>query len=490
MAKFIHYFTLPKLHITAVGKLTAPLILMLVVILPHAECVTAPGSIIKTDTPLNRETLTTEAQSKIDVISTQWQYDKYVSELFSKLSVPSLNLDVDTNSSSENVSDDDNETTDIDDSMNMNMNMNATTGFVWGLNVGNPATVYSWQTNWSYEERLTQLISDLNAINVSWVRIDVTWFEIEPYIYNHTLVAEVTNEIVDAYIASKNWSKFDTCVSMLTAAGINIVFILGCGYIHNLPYIANTAERISPDTVGWDYYLGDIYLYARAVVRRYGGDVQYWQIENELNAAGPTALLFGWRTLDLAWWHPVFLETLIATLASAVKIEANLSGYDMYTIHNFHTDVPGWSYYLTAWLDYLDIVGIDSYPNYLFGWPVLGETLGLKVELASILATYYDNTTESWVTKPVWVIETGYPTAPAERAFNELRQAEYVESAALSALAAGADGFFIFTITSSEEVIYPWWEPQSVEAHWGLIKPEFVYTDAWYVYGEIIASNP
>ncbi|MEW5759681.1 MAG: hypothetical protein AB1779_02820, partial [Candidatus Thermoplasmatota archaeon] len=350
-------------------------------------------------------------------------------------------------------------------------------GFGWGIDL---CCLYPW-SNWNDAKKIKQIISDLKSINIKWVRIGISWRNVIPLLHGNLTIAEVTNGMVDSLAKNISLGWHDAIIENLTSNNISILMVVGQGYKGSLPLIGNSSDRVSPDKIGRENYLGWIYLYVRAVVNKYCSKIRYWQIENELNAAGPTATFFKWRTEELSWWDPFFLKKLIATLSDAVYKEGKRAGLKLYTVHNFHTDVPGWEICVRAWLPYLDVIGIDTYPNYLLGWLQVGWVVGLKVLFAKLLSDK----------RPVWVIETGFPTAPKERGFDENRQAKYLESAASSAYNFGASVFIWFTITSSEVNQFPWYEPQAVESYWGIIKPGAnvtVYTKAWYAYESIINS--
>jgi hypothetical protein len=52
--------------------------------------------------------------------------------------------------------------------------------------------------------------------------------------------------------------------------------------------------------------------------------------------------------------------------------------------------------------------------------------------------------------RPVMVMETGYPTGPAEGGYDEGKQAQFIRDAFDSSVAAGVRGFFLFGARTSE----------------------------------------
>lgn len=385
----------------------------------------------------------------------------------------------------------------------------------------------------------SNVIPLLSELGVKWMRGTVTWRSVEPEIE----FAELTVEQVDAqpemiaeYIQSHNWSASDALLAAMKAGGLEPMMIVGHGYTGTLPYFGG--ERLTPDRIGRENYLGHIYLFARAAVERYNGDgemdapggqvVKFWQLENELNQAFFTAL-WGWRTpsfldaLGSAWRSWDFVTQLLETLSRAVEVEDP----EALTTVNFHTDVPeeinsgfllpSWQKSIRQWVDLVDVIGIDAYPNYYSPEPVKGEVLGELVAEAS----------EMGCGKPVVVVETGYPTGPSERGYTEQGQATYIQEAFQASVAAGAKGFFLFGVKTGEAhgtVITPedvanleylaelfdqgdffalltfalqnveYLEDhfsevlQTVEPYWGLVRSDGTHKPAWDVFQSI--ANP
>jgi hypothetical protein len=173
-------------------------------------------------------------------------------------------------------------------------------------------------------------------------------------------------------------------------------------------------------------------------------------IEGELNESQLTTL-FGWRSGD-NWKDSSFLTSLIKAMSNTVR-EVDTKTPITICFHtdihdNLHHHVLGrsvagklsWKEWLHEWRDYMDIVGIDAYPNYYIADPVRGHEVGEKVAEARAI-----------VDKPVMVMETAYPVpAPGEILpepvnFTEEKQAEYVRAALETSRSAGAQGFFYFS---------------------------------------------
>jgi len=299
-------------------------------------------------------------------------------------------------------------------------------------------------------------------LGAGWMRTQVTWRSVEPVVINRGItVADVDNNpgLIADYIQEQSWTGPDALIGQIIAAGLEPLVIVGHGYASTLPEF--DGATLTPDRIGRENYLGQIYLLSRAVVERYNGDgeldapggqvVRFWQLENELNQAFLTAL-WGWRepsfldALGCAWRDWTFVTQLLETLSAAVRAEDP----DAWTTVNFHTDVPAeinqgfllpsWENAIREWVSYVDIIGLDAYPNYYLPDPVRGEELQQRVATAS----------EMGCGKPVVVVETGYPTGPAERGYTEAGQAEFIQEAFDASVAGGAQGFFLFGVKTGE----------------------------------------
>ncbi|GAF86712.1 unnamed protein product, partial [marine sediment metagenome] len=176
--------------------------------------------------------------------------------------------------------------------------------------------------------------------------------------------------------------------------------------------------------------------------------IHFWNMENELNW---TCL---WRSFlaksiankeqQWAWLDGNFTKEVIETIRDAIEAEDPLA----IKTHNFNTApmmiadilailqvmtghpglaLPNWAvgwYSVLAWKDYVDVVGLGAYPNYIWSDPVLGYAVAPYVLTASQLTG-----------KPAMVVESGYPTSPNLSLpfppwwYTEENQAEYIRQA-------------------------------------------------------------
>lgn len=299
-------------------------------------------------------------------------------------------------------------------------------------------------------------------VGARYLRPTLSWRVVEPTVSPTGLtVAAVRADpsLVTQYLATHDFGAFDQRLGEIAAAGLVPVPIIGHGYTGTLPL--REGVPAAPDVLGREEYLARQYLFTRAVVERYDGDgvddapsglrIGLWQTENELNQAFFTAI-FGWRhpaffeALNSAWMDFAYMTELLHTLRTAVK-DADPTAL---TTMNFHTDVhpdlnlffrqPGWQSAIVLWRTEMDVVSFDAYPNYYRSTPPDGASVGARAGTVASLSCG----------RPVVVMETGYPSGPAEAGFDEVKQATFLREAFDSSLAAGVRGFFLFGAKTSE----------------------------------------
>jgi hypothetical protein len=352
--------------------------------------------------------------------------------------------------------------------------------FMWGFSHAlKPETIYVFEKNLTYEERLNKLISDFKEVGVNFYRTFVIWNDIDETIENINLkLHQIDDKMINKYIKEndKNFKKYDILVEKLKNNGIDIVFVLSAGYTWELPKYRvpsgrkeNNLKPIIPDNIGKENYIAQAVLHSKAVTRRYKHKVKFYLSEAELNVAGET-VLWGWRDGSL-WKDWDFLTELLKNLYFGVKEECK----DCLTTMNFHTDIT-FEKDVSLWVDFMDFVSLDAFPNYLSGFPVKGKEVGRRVKKAISLSKG----------KPVVVMETGYATNLKYLVFSghtEERQAQYIKEAAESVYRAGGRGFFYFSLVRCECSKPNLWEP---EEKYGLIRKDNTKKKGFYAYKEII----
>lgn len=351
---------------------------------------------------------------------------------------------------------------------------------LWGFShCGGYDTWYPW-SGLSNADRLARLLADLEASGANSFRPQVHWHQVEGFIADGgpARAEDVTEEMVAAYAAGEGttWGLYDQLVDGMVARRIEPHLVVGAAYDFQVP--GSPTGRAVPDAIGRERYIARAYLHVRAAVRRYSDRVHMWQLENELNGAGEM-LLVRWRS-GRAWVDTGFQTALLEALCRAVAEEDPTA----LRSHNFITDIRiirglyDWRHDVERWHPFLDIIGADSYPNYLFGWPSRGRAVGKRVAQVVEVARG----------KPVMVLECGYPVRPAHRGMSEGRQVQYARDAIAFAAEAGACGFYLYELCSPEgfPVEGPWsnrWL-QSIEPWWGMVRKDDTLRPSFYAYRE------
>ncbi len=346
---------------------------------------------------------------------------------------------------------------------------------LWGFaHCGFFDTWYPW-SGLPYEGKLARLISDLKESGANSFRPQIHWHQVEPVMIEGVYsIEDVTDDLVDAYAKGEldvSWGKYDQMVHSLVEARIEPHLVIAAGYSFQIPnaLIRDSYRRGIPDFIGKERYIAQAFLHTRAAVRRYIGKVYIWQIENELNAAAETLILARWRS-GSAWIDWGFLTQLVQTLSQAVKQE----NPQALCSHNFSLRPFLWRDDIQHWREFLDVIGIDPYPNYVFGFPQRGRSVGRFVKDAVAASEG----------KPVMVLESGYPVRPARRGYSESRQAAYIKDAIHSAVEAGVRGFYYYELCSHEgfPAEGPWSDKffQSIEPWWGLVRRDDTKRPGFY----------
>lgn len=394
-----------------------------------------------------------------------------------------------------------------------------------------------------FSQTPADVVSIATQLGVNSVRPTLSWRVVEPVVAPTGLtLADVQGNAayVSQWAAARSWASFDARLGEMLGAGLVPIPIVGHGFTGTLPNVGTAGGPVAgPDALGREEYLARQYVVTRATVERYDGDgvddapgsprVAIWQTENELNQALLTAI-FGWRTptffdaLGSAWADFTFVTRILQTLRAAVK-DADPTAL---TTMNFHTDIrdemmaffqqPTWMQSVALWRFQMDVIGVDAYPNYYRAAPVRGSEIGGRIAQIQPYACGM----------PIVVIETGYPTGPAEEGFDEAKQAQYLRESYDAAVAAGASGFLWFgartadqhtvTITPQDlanlDLVADAYENgdvnalvnflflnlayvqshftqvlQAVEPYWGIVRPDGSHKPAWDVMADIVAGQ-
>jgi len=289
-----------------------------------------------------------------------------------------------------------------------------------------------------------------------------------------------------------DWSATDEIIDAITAQGISPVPLVADAT--TAPFLSlddATALRIAPEEPDWidvdcaggrclgyagigrDRYIDAAFFHVAAAARRYRSVVALWNTENELNWAYVHVLFAGWRKGG-AWLDTGFCGRLLKALHDGVEAGDRFA----LTTMNLNIHDPLWMVKQLDWQDYMDVVGIGAYPNYLFSRPVLSGLLLSSISMARTIGG----------DRPVMVMETGYPTGPAERGYSVELQESYIESAAIGTVQRGATGYIHFKLDDVPNPP-PWREIQAVEHYWGLVDADGSRKGSFDTFGEIAGSH-
>jgi hypothetical protein len=334
-------------------------------------------------------------------------------------------------------------------------------------------SLFPWDTS-SFRDRLDKAYRLMKKAGAVSFRPHVHWNRVEPVIVNPGIKPhEVTDAMVERYAKGKDgvfWEETDLMVNRMLAHGIRPFLCLGAAYLHQVPLAEHKGKfiRFEGNAIPDDVYMGHLYLHARAVVRRYRGKCTHWQLENELNESGPTELIFRWRE-GRRWYSGSFSRAIIELLHRAVKEEDPRS----LTAHNYSMGfrrIPwlySWKSAIKEWDRYIDIIGYDPFPNYLKGEPI---------KIADDVARRTKEVRDLGLNKPIYILEDGYPVAPAGKGFSEDNQRRYVQELLEASEKHGLDGVFIYCFVSQEGAPGNEWHKRlqlnDIEDWWGYFRAD------------------
>ncbi len=354
---------------------------------------------------------------------------------------------------------------------------------LWGFShCGFYDTWYPW-SGLPYEGRLERLVGDMVQLGADSFRPQIHWHQVEP-----SLAAglsgpqDVTDELVDSYAGGDElirWELYDMLIDSLVAADIEPHVVIAAAYDFQLPAsrAGRTCARVTPDCLG---RTGTRVTPTSTPGRRSGDTVTGCTCGNwrTSSTARGDAAAGGLEDREIVVRLRDFRTALIEVLSRAVREEDPTA----LTSHNFLSEIRiirdafDWRNDVRRWLPYLDIVGVDPYPNYLFGWPSRGRAVGKRGEAGGRgLGGPSGDGPRIWLSRQA--TPEGY-----ERG----RQAEFVCDATASSVEAGACGFYYYELCSPEgyPVQGPWTNKyfQSIEPWWGLVRNDDTRRPAWYEY--------
>ena len=283
------------------------------------------------------------------------------------------------------------------------------------------------------------------ANGINWVEMDYAWNLIEPQ-----------PGVFD-------FSYYDKITKAARANGLHILAKLGNGYNGSRPTAPNWTYTLTPDA-----YLAAITAYARAVIVRYGDQIDGYALENEANIAAIHSLL-GWR---VGQWPQDRIVAIWKTLGDAVRLldpDATIALSLSATFFEQWT-LSGWfAAARSAGVPY-DMVGLQTYLCRFMRQPRCFDATAEQIRRVSALAG-----------KPVVVLETGYTSA--DPGATEDKQARFIEGIVPAIREAGATGVFIYEYLENPN------EPDATERGFGLVHPDRSPKPAWQSYGDVIRAT-
>ncbi|MFQ6607174.1 MAG: T9SS type A sorting domain-containing protein [Fidelibacterota bacterium] len=329
---------------------------------------------------------------------------------------------------------------------------------------------FHWHEDWDEVQRVDAAFNLMDSLSINGFRMETFWSRVQTQAYmgENLNPADVTPEMIEDFLADPvywNDMEFSAIFDILdesVARGLTPFMAIGVGHQDRPP---KTAEglTIAPASPEWslpenyvavppETYLYNLKIYAHATVRKYASYVDVWQAENELNAAAFAAASPDWWRKGDFWLDRDFRNQVMDILVEAIHTEDPTA----LITHDLH--MLGFMEALEDWVDDLDIIGFNYYPNQAWALPNMGFSVGEYVwAVRRALAGL------GYAGKPVWLIESGFPgielNDPPDTLslaedmiyFSENRQDQYITEALSSAVDNGINGFFYFSLTAEED---------------------------------------
>jgi len=364
---------------------------------------------------------------------------------------------------------------------------------------------FPWHSDWTETQRVNEALSITKEVGFKDYRIELRWSDIQKMAYRGDDLdpSDISmGDINGLFADAEHWDttaflNIQTYLDNGFTLGLQPFMAVGVGHEDRMP-LDESGLRIAPATEGWeppeeytgisaDEYLYNLKIYAHATIRKFADDIEVWQIENELNAAGfAAAVPEWWRKGDL-WSDTDFRNQVWDLLVNAVRVEDPTAKI----IHDLH--MLGFMQSLEDWVDDMDIVGVNYYPNQVASLPLMGFTIGEYVWAVrrALKGLGHEEI-------PVWLTETGYPGIEIEDPpdgiilaedviyFSESRQKEYIETAIKSAVDNGVNGFFYYSLVTQDDFTDGIPEPMRF---FGMVRRETdVYKPALKAYADLYKS--
>lgn len=247
---------------------------------------------------------------------------------------------------------------------------------------------------------------------------------------------------------------------------------MGNGY--NSPVMRSSVPDWTIALNSWAY-VSQLEDYATAVVQRYGADIDYWALENEINFV-KAHLVIMWR---VGLWPNYKNDAVMRTLSRVVREHDPSSKIVLSASPLFLGPFARWLERMNDEIDY-DIVGLHLYPAFN------PTKEGYVEQFYEISDEAIRITSQVSRGKPVLIMESGFHTGNSltgEDYNTEESQSEYIEMMSAVALDHNLMGVFIYEYLDGPE------ERGSREQNFGMMRQDRTPKAAWGVYGDIIEAN-
>ncbi len=290
---------------------------------------------------------------------------------------------------------------------------------------------------------------------VEWISINFAWRDIEP----------VRN-------AEFKFDYFDMVMSAAKANGLKVFAQVGNGY--NSPLVRSSVPNwtIELNTLA---YVRELEDYATAVVQRYGADIDYWALENEINFAR-VHIVAMWR---VGRWPDYKNDEIMRTLSRVVRVHDPDSRIVLSATPMFPGTFGRWLERVADIIDY-DIVGLHLYPSFN---PTKEGYIKKFYEFSNEAIRVASRSSGG---KPILIMETGFHASSdlvGDYKNTEENQSKYIEMMSKFALDNNLMGVFIYEYLDGPE------ERLSREQNFGVMRQDRTPKPAWGVYGDIIKAN-